>query len=175
MAEGRFRRDLLYRLNVITIEVPSLRERREDIALFIQRFVQVFAERNNKVVAGVDDRAMEELSGYDWPGNVRELENAIEHAVALVQGRIIAREDLPHHLQNAIADEDETELTGFERARQLHGKAQRQLFLEALRAERGDVLRAARLLGMSRATLYRRLKQYGLNRDVSNMRFEFQL
>ena len=173
VTEGRFRRDLLYRLNVITIEVPSLRERREDIALFIQRFVQVFAERNNKVVAGVDDRAMEELSGYDWPGNVRELENAIEHAVALVQGRMISSEDLPYHLQNALADEDETELTDFERARQLHGEAQRQVLLEALRAERGDVLRAARLLGMSRATLYRRLKQYGLNRDVSNMRFEF--
>ena len=169
--EGRFRRDLLYRLNVITIEVASLRERREDIPLFIQRFVDVFAERNNKVVSSIDDRAMEELIDYDWPGNVRELENAIEYAVALVQGRMISREDLPHHLQNVVVGEDGTELTDFERARELHDKAQRQLFLEALRAERGDVLGAAQLLGMSRATLYRRLKQYGLNREVSNMRF----
>ena len=111
-----------------------------------------------------------------WPGNVRELANAIEHAVALVQGRMIALGDLPPHLQSALAGEKVEgggELTVFEQALQTYDEAQRRLYLEALRAGEGDVLKAARLLGTSRATLYRRLKQYGLNREISKMRYEY--
>ena len=178
VAEGRFRRDLLYRLNVITIEVPPLRERRDDIPLFIQRFIETFAERNGKVVAGIDQGVIAKLSECAWLGNVRELENAIEHAVALVQGRSIGVEDFPPHLQDILqggSEENSEKLTTFERARQNYGKAQRQFYLEALRAEEGDVLRTARLLGISRATLYRRLKQFGLNREVAKMRYESQI
>lgn len=177
VAEGRFRRDLLYRLNVITIDVPSLNERRDDIPLFIRRFVHIFAERNGKIVAGVDDRAIDKMSQYDWPGNVRELENAIEHAVALVQGRTITVGDLPQHLQNVLAGEtvdNGEKLTTFERSRQLYHDAQRQVYLEALKAVEGDIEQAAKLLSMSRATLYRHLKKHGLNREVSKMILEFQ-
>jgi len=178
VAEQRFRRDLLYRLNVITIELPPLRERRGDIPLFVDRFMQAFSERNNKVVDGVAEGVMERLVNYEWPGNVRELENAIEHVVAMVKGRRIGWEDLPSHLQihpdegMAIAEED---LPTFERANREYEVAMRQLFIEALRAEKGDILGAAQLLGMSRATLYRRLKKFGLQREISKMRFEYQI
>ena len=178
VAEQRFRRDLLYRLNVITIELPPLRERRGDIPLFVDRFMQAFSERNNKVVDGVAEGVMEHLVNYEWPGNVRELENAIEHVVAMVKGRRIDWEDLPSHLQihpdegMAIAEED---LPTFERANREYEVAMRQLFIEALRAEKGDILGAAQLLGMSRATLYRRLKKFGLQREISKMRFEYQI
>jgi len=176
--DNRFRRDLLYRLNVITIELPPLRKRREDIPFFINRFVQAFAERNNKVVDGLVDEVMERLMAYDWPGNVRELENAIEHVVAMVKGRRIDWEDLPAHLQVrsgevAANPEDGSEL--FELANQEYEMAARKLFIEALRAEKGDIPSAAQLLGMSRATLYRRLKKYDLQNEISKMRFKYQI
>ncbi len=177
VAEGRFRRDLLYRLNVITIEIPALNERREDIPLFIRRFVHIFAERNGKVVVGLDEPAMNKMSQFDWPGNVRELENAVEHAVALVQGRTITVEDLPPHLQNAFIndiDGNDRAITTLERAQQQADEAQRQLYLEALRVGEGDIQKAANLMGMSRATFYRRLKQFDLNREVSKMRYDYQ-
>jgi DNA-binding NtrC family response regulator len=175
VAEGRFRRDLLYRLNVITIEIPALNERREDIPLFIRRFVHIFAERNGKVVVGVDEPTINKMSQFDWPGNVRELENAVEHAVALVQGRTITVEDLPPHLNAFINDIDGNDraMTTFERAQQQADEAQRQLYLEALRGGEGDIQKAANLMGMSRATFYRRLKQFDLNREASNMRYEY--
>ena len=175
VAEGRFRRDLLYRLNVITIEIPALNERREDIPLFIRRFVHIFAERNGKVVVGVDELTINKMSQFDWPGNVRELENAVEHAVALVQGRTITVEDLPPHLNAFINDIDGNDraMTTFERAQRQSDEAQRQLYLEALRVGEGDIQKAANLMGMSRATFYRRLKQFDLNREASNMRYEY--
>ena len=175
VAEGRFRRDLLYRLNVITIEIPALNERREDIPLFIRRFVHIFAERNGKVVGGVDELTINKMSQFDWPGNVRELENAVEHAVALVQGRTITVEDLPPHLNAFINDIDGNDraMTTFERAQRQSDEAQRQLYLEALRVGEGDIQKAANLMGMSRATFYRRLKQFDLNREASNMRYEY--
>ena len=175
VAEGRFRRDLLYRLNVITIEIPALNERREDIPLFIRRFVHIFAERNGKVVVGVDELTINKMSQFDWPGNVRELENAVEHAVALVQGRTITVEDLPPHLNAFIKDIDGNDraMTTFERAQRQSDEAQRQLYLEALRVGEGDIQKAANLMGMSRATFYRRLKQFDLNREASNMRYEY--
>jgi transcriptional regulator with PAS, ATPase and Fis domain/putative methionine-R-sulfoxide reductase with GAF domain len=175
VAEGRFRSDLLYRLNVITIEIPALNERREDIPLFIRRFVHIFAERNGKVVVGVDEPTINKMSQFDWPGNVRELENAVEHAVALVQGRTITVEDLPPHLNAFINDIDGNDraMTTFERAQQQADEAQRQLYLEALRGGEGDIQKAANLMEMSRATFYRRLKQFDLNREASNMRYEY--
>jgi len=170
--ERRFRRDLLYRLNVITIEVPPLHERQDDIPLFIERFLQTFAERNGKIVSDVSADVVELLCHYRWPGNVRELENVIEHAVALVKDRTITRGDLPPHLAQIIElgdSEIETDST-FDRAKKSHDEAVRQLYLEALRIENGDVVRAARVLGVSRATLYRRLKQHDLLSAISIMR-----
>jgi len=175
--EQKFRRDLLYRLNVITIEIPPLRERVEDIPRFIDRFVQTFSERNVKVVDGVKAEVMAQLVEYEWPGNVRELENAIEHAVALVKGRLIEWDDLPAHLQTSLAGDQriyEEGKNALEIARRDYEMAMRQLYLEALRADRGNVPSAAQLLGMSKATLYRRLKRCGLQAEVSKLRYESQ-
>ncbi len=168
---GGFRRDLLYRLNVIALDVPPLRERQEDIPLFVERFVRVFAERNGKVVTRVDPETLQLLSRYPWPGNVRELENAIEHAVALVKDRTIALEDLPPSLLQEAELASGAEDSGFEGAQKGHREAVRRLYLEALRAEEGDVVKAAARLGISRATLYRRLREHDLLREVSNLRY----
>lgn len=170
VAEQQFRQDLLYRLDVITIEVPPLRVRKEDIPLFVTRFVKNFAERNRKIVAGVEPAVLEKLAMHEWPGNVRQLENAIEHAVALARGRLLQWEDLPAHLQSALAGEEagQESQEAFARARQNYESSLRKLYLEALRTEQGDVAKAARLLDVSRATFYRRLRRYGL--DISKMR-----
>lgn len=172
VSEQRFRRDLLYRLNVITIEVPPLRERQDDIPLFIERFLHAFAERNGKIVSDVSADVMGELSRYSWPGNVRELENVIEHAVALVKERIITREDLPLHFRQAmeVEDPEEGRDSAFDLAQKGYEEAVRHLYLEALRVEGGDVVRAANLLGVSRATLYRRLKEHDLLGEVLVLR-----
>ena len=177
VTEHRFRRDLLYRLNVITIELPPLRERVGDIPLFIDRFVQTFAERNGKVVDGMEEGVMTRLLRYEWPGNVRELENVIEHAVAMVRGRSIGEEELPTHLLDGLTGirvSEEQGESAFERARQDYEGAMRYLYIEALRTGKGDVPSAAQLLGVSRATLYRRLKEFDLQTEISKMRYGFQ-
>ena len=170
--EQKFRRDLLYRLNVITIEVPPLREREGDLPLFVDLFVRNFAEHNAKLVHGVDEEVVEIMLKYTWPGNVRELENALEHAVVVAKERQIHREDLPANLQNMRRDTDaktanEAGQNTLERVQLNYERSARQLYVEALRAEGGDVERAARRLGMSRATFYRRLKKYGLRRNLN--------
>lgn len=163
--EGRFRRDLLYRVNVMKLEVPPLRERQEDISLLAERFMRTFAERNGKIVKQIAPDVLSRLLTYDWPGNVRELENALEHAIALVRDQTISRTDMPANVieTTPLRDGQHKEL-GFERAKVNHHEAVLQLHLEALRAEAGDVSKAAERLGISRATLYRRLKEYGLAR-----------
>ncbi|NKB65494.1 MAG: GAF domain-containing protein [Candidatus Latescibacteria bacterium] len=158
----KFRRDLLYRLNVITIEIPPLRQRREDIPLFIDQFVDQFAQRNGKIVEGVEQEVVERLMALEWQGNVRELENAIEHAVALVKGRLVSWPDLPERLRDTLA-RGGAHTDAFEQARKRSEESMRTLYKEALKAGQGDVVEAAHLLGISRATLYRRLKKYNLD------------
>ena len=135
--EGRFRRDLLYRINVITLEVPSLRNRRGDISLLAERFMRMFAERNGKVVTRMMPEVLDRLIEYDWPGNVRELENALEHAVALVKEQTISLTDMPSNMVQNAPSHDEHEKLGFERAKVIHHEAVLQLHVEALRAEAG--------------------------------------
>lgn len=164
--EGRFRRDLLYRINVMKLEVPPLRERQGDISLLAERFMRTFAERNGKVVKQIAPDVLSRLLTYDWPGNVRELENALEHAIALVRDQTISLTDMPANVTETTPSRDgQHKEVGFERAKVNHHEAVLQLHLEALRAEAGDVSKAAERLGISRATLYRRLKEYGLARQ----------
>ena len=164
--EGRFRRDLLYRINVMKLEVPPLREREGDISLLAERFMKTFAERNGKVVKQIAPDVLSRLLKYDWPGNVRELENALEHAIALVRDQTISLTDMPANVIETTPSRDVQHMElGFERAKVNHHEAVLQLHLEALRAEAGDVSKAAERLGISRATLYRRLKEYGLARN----------
>ena len=156
--DGRLRKDLYYRLNVVTIKIPPLRERKSDILLLVNHFVERFSDPA-RPIKGVSDEAMARLMSYDWPGNVRELENVIERAVALGSGSIIHTVDLPSNLQTTPAP-SQTALPqeGIVPLRELEKRA----ILRAVQELGGDKLLAARLLGIGKTTLYRKLKEYEL-------------
>ncbi|HEV2297012.1 MAG TPA: sigma-54 dependent transcriptional regulator [Candidatus Acidoferrales bacterium] len=152
---GKFRQDLYFRLNVVQIKLPPLRERRGDIPLLVQHFLEKFSESDRSSRSIAED-AMVRLTSYDWPGNVRELENAIERAVALGSGPILHSGDLPSNLQYGAAAERVQQADDV-----LHlEEIERRTILRALREAGGDKLVAARLLGIGKTTLYRKLKQY---------------
>jgi DNA-binding NtrC family response regulator len=152
--QGQFRQDLFFRLNVVQIKLPALRERKSDIPLLVNSFLEKFSDSNGRVRA-ISEDAMARLIAYDWPGNVRELENAIERAVALGSGPILHVGDLPSNLHYGTADRlpQTDELLPLE-------ELERRAILRALREAGGDKLAAARLLGIGKTTLYRKLKQY---------------
>ena len=150
---GRFRQDLYYRLNVVTIETPALRQRREDIPLLADHFRQRFAERNRKAVKGFTPRAMDLLIHYDWPGNIRELENAIERSVVLLTGEYISERELPL----AIASQPLPLMT--EQAIQPLVEVEKEVILAALEKTGGNKTEAARQLGITRKTLLAKLSR----------------
>ncbi len=159
---GRFREDLYYRLNVITIEMPPLRERREDIPLLAMRFLRDFAEENGRPVQAFSPEAMDLLSAYEWPGNVRELENAIERAVVLSSGSEVDVEALPPALRGTSTATRLPEITpeGLD-YRKAVAEYQRALVRKAMDLSGGVQRKAARLLGLSPTTfneIYRRLE-----------------
>jgi two-component system response regulator HydG len=134
--------------------LPSLRERKEDIPLLAQHFLKKFAQENNKEITGFSPGATDFLLQYDWPGNVRELENAIERAVILAKSRLIKTNDLPqHHLVAARAIFQEKDLK----------EVERNHIVNVLAETGGNYAEAARVLGISRMTLYNKAKAYGLN------------
>ncbi len=155
---GAFRQDLYFRLNVVSIKLPPLRERKSDIPLLVNFFLEKFSEPG-RVFRAISEDAMRRLMAYDWPGNVRELENAIARAMALGSGPILHVGDLPSNLQygnSAGALErppSADELLPLE-------ELERRAIFRALRETSGDKLAAARLLGIGKTTLYRKLKQY---------------
>jgi DNA-binding NtrC family response regulator len=152
--QGQFRQDLFFRLNVVQIKLPPLRERKTDILLLVNSFLEKFAESHGGMRT-ISEDAMARLVAYDWPGNVRELENAIERAVALGSGPILHVADLPSNLQYGTGERmpQSDELLPLE-------ELERRAILRALREAGGDKLAAARLLGIGKTTLYRKLKQY---------------
>ena len=154
--DGEFREDLYYRLNVIPIQVPTLRDRRDDIPLLVQHFVHMYAEKNGKDVIGVSEQAMELLSNYPWPGNVRELENAIERAVVLTRASTIEADILGPELRNGDAAGAVPSLT-FAVGMPL-SEIEMRVIHETLRHTRGDKRVAAKLLGIATRTIYRRLE-----------------
>jgi DNA-binding NtrC family response regulator len=153
IASGRFREDLLYRLNTVEIVLPPLRDRREDIPRLTAHYLGEFAGRYRKRVLGIDPRAMTALDQHTWPGNVRELAHVLERAVLMAKGPFISTEDLG--LQPATGAL--TELTGLTLE-----EAEKQLIRAALVRHGGSVNEAAVALGLSRSALYRRIQQYGL-------------
>jgi DNA-binding NtrC family response regulator len=153
VAEGRFREDLLYRLNTVQIHLPPLRDRTEDIALLAQHFLQRQASKYGKRITGLDRDAMAAMVEYSWPGNVRELEHVIERAVLMAQGSQIRVEDLGlRGRPDGAARLEEMTLED----------AEKYLIRKALGRCQSNVSRAAELLGLSRSALYRRLQQYGI-------------
>jgi two-component system, NtrC family, response regulator HydG len=164
VAEGRFREDLYYRLNVIPINLPPLRERPEDIVLIGDHFIHQYAEKNKKSIAGLSEEARDSLLKYRWPGNVRELENVIERAVVLARGQVIGLSDLPKPLQAAISDPSHPGGPRREGAKIVIpvgtrlDEVERVLIHETLKETNGDKSLAAQLLGIAPRTIYRRLE-----------------
>ncbi len=152
--EKRFREDLFYRLNVITIQIPSLRDRREDIPLLAQHFLSRFAARNAKDITGFTDEALDLLQTYAWPGNVRELENVIERAVVLTRSTRISPADLPETL---VGSEQVARHLVISIGTPLE-EVEDRLIDETLRYTKGDKTLAAKLLGIATRTIYRRMK-----------------
>jgi len=151
---GAFRQDLYFRLNVVQIKMPPLRERKADIPLLVNTFLEKFSDPARPIHT-ISEDAMRRIMSYDWPGNIRELENAIERAVALGSGPILHVGDLPSNLQYASAEKlsEVDELVPLE-------TLERRAIFRALQETSGDKLAAARLLGIGKTTLYRKLKQY---------------
>jgi DNA-binding NtrC family response regulator len=151
---GGFRQDLYFRLNVVQIKLPPLRERKADIPLLVNTFLEKFSD-SARPIHTVSEDAMRRITSYDWPGNIRELENAIERAVALGSGPILHVGDLPSNLQYTASEKhpDGDELVPLE-------ILERRAIFRALQETSGDKLAAARLLGIGKTTLYRKLKQY---------------
>ena len=162
VAEGRFREDLFYRLNVVEIRIPPLAWRREDIPLLADHFLRRFAAKNGKPLRGFTPEAVAALEDYAWPGNVRELEHAVERAVVLSRGEVLDVADLPETVRKGprgaaghVVIPIGTPLEEVER-RVLH---------ETLRHTGGDKTMAARLLGIAARTIYRKLERDGGHRD----------
>jgi two-component system response regulator HydG len=153
MRQGRFREDLYYRLNVIDIPLPALRERREDIPLIASHFLRECLGTTAKRLSGFSQEAMAVLSDYDWPGNARELKNAIERAVVLAKGERVEVHDLPTKLRAAPppAEPPQSLLQN-----------ERQLIQRVLATCNWNKYQAAKQLGISRSTLYGKMRKFGL-------------
>lgn len=172
IAKGRFREDLYYRLNVIRVRVPSLRERRGDIPLLVSSFLSEFNAANGKEVEGLSPGALSALMAYDWPGNVRELRNCIEGLVVLSTGRRIEVADLPGKLRGYAAPDSCAAGTGeatpepvpVSEASTIRA-VEKKMIEDALKRTGGCKTKAAQLLGISRRTLHRKILKYGLNRN----------
>lgn len=149
-----FREDLLYRLRVIELNLPSLMERKEDIPVLIHHFITKFSQENQKSIQAISKAAQEVLLHYPWPGNIRELEHCIEHAVVLAKGEVIGLADLPVYLPLGKHSEEQLSISLGTTLREIEKK----VISHTLRKTEGDKEQAARLLGIGLATLYRKLK-----------------
>ena len=157
--EGAFREDLFYRLNVVHIEVPPLRERREDVPLLATAFVKEFARENGKQIEGIDARAHAALYNYSWPGNVRELRNSIESAVVMAGGSTIELAHLPPTISQAVDEPGCIRITTGSKLTD----AEREIIRATLAANNGNKTRTAEVLGIGRKTLHRKIAEYGLD------------
>jgi two-component system response regulator HydG len=163
VARRRFREDLYFRLNVISLEVPPLRERGEDIPVLAAHFLERFAGRNRKSLRGFSPQAMDSLLRYSWPGNVRELENAVERAVILCNGDLVTRRELPAAVMEAApAEEPSSAAVQGVLAGLPLDEVERRAIEETLRCAGDNKSEAARQLGITRATLHNKLRKYGL-------------
>jgi two-component system response regulator HydG len=174
---GRFRKDLYFRLNVVNLHIPPLRERKSDIPMLAANVLDRM-RRDNGLTYSFADEALSLLMEYDWPGNIRELENAIERACALSSGPVLHLDDFPIQLQNhrghgnrqfgdthASASAHGTDADQPNASVLSIAELEKQAILNTIRELKGDKLMAARLLGIGKTTLYRKLKEYGLSEE----------
>jgi DNA-binding NtrC family response regulator len=160
IGEGTFREDLFYRLNVVTIEIPPLRERKEDIPPLIDHFLNRFAAENGKRLQGTDSETRDLLLKYDYPGNVRELENIIERAVVITRGEVVSSRDLP--FSRSSPDDAKSEMTATLSLKTSLERLEHQMIKDAMTQTKNHQSRAAGLLGISERTLRYKLKKYDL-------------
>ena len=158
--KGNFREDLYYRLNVIHIHVPPLRDRKDDIPLLIAHFLEEFSRENAKDIKSIDARAKSAMYNYNWPGNIRELRNCIESAVVMCSGDEIKLEDLPPTVSNA-GEEKSISIP----ASATLDEAEKIIIMQTLAANKNNKSKTAELLGIGRKTLHRKLEEYGVNDD----------
>ena len=158
ITNGNFREDLFYRLNVVNIRVPPLRDRKDDIPLLTAAFLQLFADENGKEIEGINQKARAALYKYAWPGNIRELRNCIESAVVLAKNPIISLEDLPLSVGGESDDDAVRIPLGVTLA-----DAEREIIQSTLSAQNGNKSKTAEVLGIGRKTLHRKLQEYALS------------
>ncbi|MHC4181953.1 MAG: sigma-54-dependent transcriptional regulator [Planctomycetota bacterium] len=151
--QKRFREDLYYRLNVITLDIPPLRERKEDIPLLVSHFFKIYREKNNKAIDGISEDVLDILTDYAWPGNVRELKNVIERAVVLTQGRVISQDDLPENIFKNRSEDRKLTIPFGMPLREIEKK----IIIETLKRTKGDKEITANLLGITPRTIYRKM------------------
>ncbi|MEE1058313.1 MAG: sigma-54 dependent transcriptional regulator [Treponema sp.] len=154
---GRFREDLYYRLNVVHLKVPSLKERKDDLPLLIDSFIKKFAAENEKEIIGIDSKAKAALLKYDWPGNIRQLQNCIESSVVMSNGKQIKLEDLPLSVSEYTGQEAISIPMGIPLE-----DAEKIIIMQNLSANKGNKSKTADILGIGRKTLHRKLNEYGL-------------
>lgn len=157
--EGRFREDLYYRLNVIELRIPPLRERKEDVEILAKHFLDKFAEVHKKDIKGLDRQALAALIAYPWPGNVRELSNVIERAVVLAEGDVITVDALPEKMKKGEQDKEAGPLKAY------LSDYEKGLLLKMYAAHERNKEETARALGIDLATLYRKFKKYGIETE----------
>ena len=157
VADGTFRSDLYYRLNVVHLHVPPLRERKEDLPLMIDAFLKEFTEENAKVITSIEPKARAALYAYDWPGNIRQLRNCLESAVVMSSDNIIRLDDLPEPIREA----EQTAAIRIQIGTPL-AEAEQHIILETLAAYKGNKSKTADILGIGRKTLHRKLDEYAV-------------
>ena len=160
VAEGRFRQDLYYRVNVINVELPALRQRRSDISLLAQTFLSQLRDDTNRVVKGFSEESLALLENYPWPGNIRELQNVVERAVLLGKGEVISPADLPRELSGGTSIS--VNRVGSMTLKEALEEPERQIILDVLEANNWNRNATADSLGVNRTTLYKKMKRLGL-------------
>jgi len=160
---GRFRRDLYYRVNVVNVELPPLRERMGDIPPLAEHFLAKFLKSSSKRILGISPEAIALMQQYSWPGNVRELENCIERAVVLCRQAYVGPDDLPPALLEGVEnDPGEGKLNRPQSLKEALAVPERRIILAALQANKGSRQATAEQLGINRTTLYKKMKRYGI-------------
>jgi two-component system, NtrC family, response regulator HydG len=169
---GRFREDLFYRLNVVPIPLPPLRERKEDIPLLVEHFLKVYNEKNGRNLQGFHPRALDALMRYAWPGNIRELENVVERSVILSRDDYVPFSELPLPIREATGDSDVKEIREGLRPGMTIREMEKELIVKTLEDNDGNRTRTARVLGITRRTLQHKLKEFGIDQPATDVAAE---
>jgi two-component system, NtrC family, response regulator HydG len=166
--KGAFREDLFYRLNVVPIELPALRGRKEDIPLLIEHFLKIYNEKNGRSLQGFHPRALDAMMRYAWPGNIRELENVVERSVILSRDDFVSFSELPESIREATGEDDARHVREGLRPGMSIKEMERELIVKTLEDNDGNRTRTARVLGITRRTLQHKLKEYGIDQNHAN-------